>query len=141
MGQLTKVSTVGVLCVPLLFICVIVRTPNYSNWHPVTVVGNDVFSAFGVMAFAFVSNQIAFLNYMTLRGRGIIPWSKAVIIGISTSWVISMTFAVIGFVTFGSNVSENVVLSYGKDDALINFARIVVSFSLMLTYPMQVGFT
>ena len=89
------------------------------------------------MAFAFVSNQTAFLNYMSLKNNNIRRWAITTTIALTISLVISLTLAVIGYIAFGANVKSNILVAFPDNDNVINFARFVLAISMFFTYPMQ----
>ncbi len=90
------------------------------------------------MAFAFVSNQTAFLNYIELKNRNIKRWAVSTFIAITASLVISLTFAIIGYIALGENVKDNILKSFPETDPYINFAGFILAISMFFTFPMQV---
>jgi amino acid permease len=140
-GKLSKVSVVGVLCIPVIISCVTYRAlinPVGERPHvEFPFMGKHVFPAIGVMAFSFVCNQTAFMNYVSLKNRNIKRWSIATTIAFTASLIISLGLAIIGYVAFGANVESNLLMAFPKDDHVINFARFTLAISMFLTYPMQ----
>ena len=90
------------------------------------------------MAFAFVSNQTAFMNYLELKNRGIKRWSISTTMAITVSLAVSLSLAIIGYAAFGEDVQDNVLSSFPDHDPYINGARFILAISMFFTYPMQV---
>ncbi|KAF9159052.1 hypothetical protein DFQ26_006958 [Actinomortierella ambigua] len=103
--------------------------------HELTFVGNNVFPAIGVMAFALMSTQNAFMNFMTLKRPTRARWATTTGTAVFASWLISFVFALIGFLCFGADVQPNIFNSFPPQDTLINVGRGLLGFSMFLTYP------
>jgi sodium-coupled neutral amino acid transporter 11 len=62
-------------------------------------------------------------------------WSYAITVAAIISYLTSMTFAVIGYLSFGKDVQPNLFLNFPDDDALINVGRLALGISMVLTVP------
>ncbi|KAF9934833.1 hypothetical protein FBU30_010806 [Linnemannia zychae] len=136
-GSLAKVSMISVMTLPLILFAVAVRGMHYAPEHKRSYdfVGDNVFPAIGVMAFAMLSTQTAFLNFTTMAQPTRKAWGQATGIAVSLSWLISFVFAIIGFMAFGEDVQPNIFNSFPQTDNLINFGRVLLGFSMFLTFP------
>ncbi|KAG0249306.1 hypothetical protein BG011_009434 [Mortierella polycephala] len=136
-GSLARVSIVSVMLLPPILFAVAVRGFEYAPDHKRTYnfVGDNVFPAIGVMAFAMLSAQTAFLNFTTLKTPTRKAWGQATGVAVSLSWVISFVFAIIGFFSFGDDVQPNIFNSFPPTDGLINFGRFLLGLSMFLTFP------
>ena len=137
-GRLARWSIVSVLCIPLIIIVILVRAPAYiddDHTLPITVTGPNMCSALGIIAFAFACPHVAFSNYLSLQDQSSRGWYQTTVLATAMSWVISMVFAVTGFLVFGSNVQSNVFLNFATDDIIINIGRLVLGISMILTIP------
>ncbi|KAF9136221.1 hypothetical protein BGW39_003666 [Mortierella sp. 14UC] len=136
-GSLAKVSMISVMTLPPILFAVAVRGMYYAPEHKRSYefVGNNVFPAIGVMAFAMLSTQTAFLNFTTMAQPTRKAWGQATGIAVSLSWMISFVFAIIGFMAFGEDVQPNIFNSFPLTDGLINFGRGLLGFSMFLTFP------
>ncbi|KAG0218517.1 hypothetical protein BGX33_006995 [Mortierella sp. NVP41] len=136
-GSLAKVSMISVMTLPPILFAVAVRGMYYAPDHKRSYdfVGNNVFPAIGVMAFAMLSTQTAFLNFTTMAQPTRKAWGQATGIAVSLSWLISFVFAIIGFMAFGEDVQPNIFNSFPQTDGLINFGRSLLGFSMFLTFP------
>ncbi|KAF9143540.1 hypothetical protein BGX30_000156 [Mortierella sp. GBA39] len=136
-GSLAKVSMISVMTLPPILFAVAVRGMYYAPEHKRSYdfVGKNVFPAIGVMAFAMLSTQTAFLNFTTMAQPTRKAWGQATGIAVSLSWLISFVFAIIGFMSFGEDVQPNIFNSFPLTDGLINFGRGLLGFSMFLTFP------
>ncbi|KAI7861621.1 transmembrane amino acid transporter protein-domain-containing protein [Spinellus fusiger] len=137
-GSLARWSVVAVCCLPLILATILLRAPAYMPEEkiPLTVFGSDVFGALGIMAFAFTCSQVAFHNYLTLEHQSTRTWAMTTSISTFSSWVVSMIFAIIGFLCFGSNVQPNLFMNFAADDLVINIGRLALAGDMILTIPM-----
>ncbi|KAF9570692.1 hypothetical protein EC968_001476 [Mortierella alpina] len=136
-GSLARVSMISVMTLPPLLFAVAIRGFEYAPEHKRSYdfVGENVFPAIGVMAFAMLSAQTAFLNFATLAQPTRKAWGQATGIAVSLSWMISFVFAIIGFSAFGEDVQPNIFNSFPLTDGLINAGRGLLGFSMFLTFP------
>ncbi|KAF9340829.1 hypothetical protein BGZ91_012366 [Linnemannia elongata] len=104
-SSLLFVSMISVMTLPPILFAVAVRGMYYAPEHKRSYdfVGNNVFPAIGVMAFAMLSTQTAFLNFTTMAQPTRKAWGQATGIAVSLSWLISFVFAIIGFMSFGED--------------------------------------
>lgn len=140
-GSLARWSIISVLCLPVILLTILIRAPAYApNDEPIKleIIGDDVFGALGIMAFAFTCHQVAFNNFLTLEDQRTSSWKHTTILSTGLSWVISMTFAVIGYLCFGDKVQSNLFMNFAVDDPLINLGRFALSISMILTIPMGI---
>ncbi|KAI9487390.1 MAG: transmembrane amino acid transporter protein-domain-containing protein [Benjaminiella poitrasii] len=139
-GSLARWSIISVACLPIILLTILIRAPAYAPKEPITLewVGSDVFGALGIMAFAFTCHQVAFNNFLTLQDQSVNSWRHTTITSTSISWIISMTFAIIGYLCFGSNVQSNLFMNFESDDPVINLGRFALGISMILTIPMGI---
>ncbi|KAG0342269.1 hypothetical protein BG004_005707 [Podila humilis] len=136
-GSLARVSIVSVMCLPPLLFAVAYSGFQYAPDHQRSYdfVGDNVFPAIGVMAFAMLSTQTAFMNYQTMADPSKRAWAQATGLAVSLSWAISFVFAIIGFICFGDDVAPNIFNSFPLTDDLINYGRGLLGVSMFLTFP------
>ncbi|KAF9382605.1 hypothetical protein CPB97_007041 [Podila verticillata] len=136
-GSLARVSMISVMTLPPILFAVAYSGFQYAPDHKRSFdfVGDNVFPAIGVMAFAMLSTQTAFMNYQTLADPSKRTWAQATGIAVSLSWAISFVFAIIGFISFGEDVAPNIFNSFPLTDELINYGRGLLGFSMFLTFP------
>lgn len=139
-GSLARWSIISVLCLPIILLAILIRAPAYAPAEPIPLewVGSDVFGALGIMAFAFTCHQVAFNNYLTLEDQTTSSWKHTTIMSTGLSWIISMTFAVIGYMCFGDKVNSNLFMNFAADDPIVNIGRFALSISMILTIPMGI---
>jgi sodium-coupled neutral amino acid transporter 11 len=136
-GSLARWSIISVACLPVILITILIRAPAYAPKEsiPLEWIGDDVFGALGIMAFAFTCHQVAFSNFLTLQDQSTSSWRHTTIMSTALSWIISMTFAIVGYMCFGSNVQSNLFMNFASDDPIVNIGRFALSISMILTIP------
>ncbi|KAI8985820.1 transmembrane amino acid transporter protein-domain-containing protein [Pilobolus umbonatus] len=138
LGALAKWSIVSVLCLPVIILTLLLRAPTYSQQHesPLNWVGPDIFGALGILAFSFSCSHVCFSVFLSLKDQTSHSWSITTILATVMSWVVSMAFAVIGYLSFGNDLQPNLFLNFPADDLLVNIGRFTLGFSMILTIPM-----
>ncbi|KAF7724956.1 hypothetical protein EC973_000537 [Apophysomyces ossiformis] len=137
-GALARWSIVSVLLLPVMLISVLIRAPAYAPDHhaPLFSSGKDFLGALGIMCFAFVCTQVAFSNFLSQRNQSMTGWSWTAAISTVVSWLTSMGFAAIGYLSFGTDVDSNIFNNFPVDDNVINIGRLALGLSMVLTVPM-----
>ncbi|EPB82741.1 hypothetical protein HMPREF1544_10534 [Mucor circinelloides 1006PhL] len=137
-GALARWSAFSVLLLPVMILTVLIRAPVYAKDHeaPVLSVGRDPVAAMGIMSFAFVCSQVAFSNYLSQKNQSLPSWKYSSILSSLMSWGISISFAAIGYLSFGQDVTSNIFSNFPADDNVINVGRLALGLSMVLTVPM-----
>ncbi|KAG1459403.1 hypothetical protein G6F56_006169 [Rhizopus delemar] len=137
-GALAKWSAFAVLLLPIMILSVLIRAPAYAPEHqaPLFEVGKDPIGAMGIMSFAFVCSQVAFSNYLSQKNQSMTGWQVSSALSTFLSWSISILFAVIGYLSFGQDVTSNIFSNFPADDHIINIGRLALGLSMVLTVPM-----
>ncbi|KAL9546950.1 hypothetical protein MBANPS3_006407 [Mucor bainieri] len=137
-GSVARWSILSVLCLPLIIITLLVRAPAYSKSHesPLDWHGPDIFGALGILAFAFACSHVCFSVFLSLKDQTIKSWTITTTLASIMSWVVSISFAVIGYLSFGKDVQPNLFLNFPDDDLVVNIGRFALGFSMILTIPM-----
>lgn len=137
-GALARWSIVSVLCLPVIILTILIRAPAYipENYHiPLTVFGPEVFSAVGIMAFAFACSHVGFNNYLSQKNQSSRAWCLTTATATVMSWTVSMVFGLVGYLCFGDKVEPNLFLNFAPNDAIINVGRFALGFSMILSIP------
>ncbi|KAI8332857.1 transmembrane amino acid transporter protein-domain-containing protein [Chlamydoabsidia padenii] len=137
-GTLARWSAFAVFLLPIMVLTVLIRAPYYAGQHdaPMWSVGRDPVAATGMMSFAFVCSQVAFSNYLTQRNQSLSAWSKTSAFSTLLSWAISISFAIVGYLSFGVDADANIFSCFPMDDHVINIGRLALGLSMILTVPM-----
>ncbi|ORX95589.1 hypothetical protein K493DRAFT_282746 [Basidiobolus meristosporus CBS 931.73] len=137
-SPLAKFSVVSVCCLPIISLTVAIRAPKYAAEHDISYdfIGDNVLGAIGVMSFAFVVNQSAFLHFASLKNSTDKRWLKSTRNAVIGSVGLYIMFAVVGYMSFGSDIQDNIFKNFPADDPYINFARFCLFVTLLFTFPM-----
>lgn len=137
-GSVAKWSILSVLCLPVIIITLLIRAPAYAKSHesPLNWEGPDIFGALGILAFAFACSHVCFSVFLSLKDQTIRSWTITTTMASVMSWTVSISFAVIGYLSFGQDVEPNLFLNFPADDFVVNIGRFALGFSMILTIPM-----
>ncbi|KAJ1741362.1 hypothetical protein LPJ78_002423 [Coemansia sp. RSA 989] len=137
---LVKPSVLSTLCLPFIVVIVALRGPTYHTTPepvPKPVLGPSALPAIGVIAFAYSCTQTSYQSYQTLRHKTLSGWRTASAFASSLAVVIYLAFSIISYQSFGLDTQPNLLNNFDNSDQLANVARVLLAFSLTLTYPMQ----
>lgn len=136
-GAVARWSILSVLCLPVIIIALLIRAPAYTASHeaPMNWVGPDIFGALGILAFAFSCTHVCFSVYLSLTTQSTKAWTITCTLASVMTWVVSMSFAIIGYLSFGKDVQPNLFLNFPNDDVIVNIGRFTLGFSMILTIP------
>ncbi|KAI9487551.1 MAG: transmembrane amino acid transporter protein-domain-containing protein [Benjaminiella poitrasii] len=137
-GAVARWSILSVLCLPLILVTLLVRAPAYAKSHeaPLEWKGPDIFGALGILAFAFACSHVCFSVFLSLKEQTVKSWSITTTLASIMSWFVSISFALIGYLSFGKDVQPNLFLNFPDDDLMVNIGRFALGFSMILTIPM-----
>ncbi|KAI8089001.1 transmembrane amino acid transporter protein-domain-containing protein [Halteromyces radiatus] len=137
-GALARWSAFAVFLLPIMVLTVMIRAPLYAGQHdaPLLMLGRDPVAATGIMAFSFVCSQVVFSNYLSQRNQSLSAWAKTSSLSTFFSWTISISFAIIGYLSFGVDADANIFSNFPIDDPIINIGRLTLGISMILTVPM-----
>lgn len=142
-GKLSKVSVVGIVFLATIIGLVVYRSfinPFDAGQERAPVeykfFGSQIFSATAIISFAFVSNQVSFLNHQSLRHGTMRNWTVAMSAATTLALLISLALALCGYVAFGDLIQANILESFPPADDYINFAKLILSVGMIITYPM-----
>ena len=126
-------TTVAVICA--VFIKALVEERHGSGvW--LTVVGDNPSAALGILAFAFVCHDTAFLFYGSLRNASSSRWRKTTQLSLGLGFLICMCLAVPGYSTFTTETKGNILQNYDQADPVFIVVRLLFLLSTALTYPL-----
>ncbi|GAA5802316.1 hypothetical protein HPULCUR_007780 [Helicostylum pulchrum] len=137
-GSVASWSILSVLCLPLIILTLLIRAPAYAKSHesPLDWEGPDIFGALGILAFAFACSHVCFSVFLSLKDQTTKSWTITATLASIMSWTVSISFAVIGYLSFGKDVQPNLFLNFPDDDLVVNIGRFALGFSMILTIPM-----
>lgn len=146
MSSLSKTSVLSILSVIVIVLTVAIRGPTVAKEegirasdesHPYAFARSELFAGLGAMSFAFVCHHNSFLVYNSLKKRTPENWRLVTRISIWTSFALSVLMALMGYLSFFSLTKGDILNNFAPDDSAINFSRILLSFTMVFTYPME----
>jgi sodium-coupled neutral amino acid transporter 11 len=145
MSSLSNTSTFSVLSVCMIIVILCVRAPKESlaehRWERdkvgIEMMDQKFFAGVGAMSFAFVCHHSAFLVHGSLDNPTPKRFAKVLKGSIATSTFLSILLAVVGFLSFLSRTDGDLLQNFPADDEPINVARVLLSMTMVCTYPME----
>ena len=146
-SKIEKVSAVNVITVILIIIVVIYEYIKLDLIDNSSLLDGreyiyapqgfwDAWSVVGIIAFIFVNHDSGFLLFNTLKNATQKRWNILTFVSFMAAVVIIGLFSIIGYITFGQNIQDNILNNYGtKADVVITITRIVFVFTAALTFP------
>ncbi|XP_055611260.1 putative sodium-coupled neutral amino acid transporter 11 isoform X2 [Uranotaenia lowii] len=142
-SRLAKVSFLSLACVVVILLAVVYKliggdyavvpdTPE--SWR---FAHSDLIPAVGIMAFAFMCHHNTFLVYQSMRDATLERWEKVTHLSVGFAWLVATLFGIAGYCTFRALSQGDLLENYCWDDDLMNFARVLFSISILLTFPIE----
>ncbi|KAM3625041.1 uncharacterized protein V6R79_006031 [Siganus canaliculatus] len=108
-------------------------TPGYfpssaSSW-------TAVFNAMPTICFGFQCHVSCVPVFNSMSSKAIKPWGLVVTLSMIICLFVYTGTGVCGFLTFGSNVSQDVLMSYPPDDIAVAIARAFIVICVVTSYP------
>ncbi|XP_045888096.1 putative sodium-coupled neutral amino acid transporter 7 [Micropterus dolomieu] len=94
-----------------------------------------VFNAMPTICFGFQCHVSCVPVFDSMSRREIKPWGVVVTLSMLICLFVYTGTGVCGFLTFGSNVSQDVLMSYPPDDIAVAIARAFIVICVITSYP------
>ncbi|XP_063332645.1 sodium-coupled neutral amino acid transporter 7 [Pelmatolapia mariae] len=94
-----------------------------------------VFNAMPTICFGFQCHVSSVPVFNSMRRKEIRPWGVVVTFSMVICLFVYTGTGVCGFLTFGSNVSQDVLMSYPPDDIAVAIARAFIIVCVVTSYP------
>ncbi|KAM5295548.1 solute carrier family 38 member 8 isoform 2-T3 [Glossophaga mutica] len=95
----------------------------------------SVFSVFPTICFGFQCHEAAVSIYCSMRNQSLSHWALVSVLSLLACCLVYSLTGVYGFLTFGTEVSADILMSYPGDDGVIIVARVLFAISIVTVYP------
>ncbi|XP_003917294.2 putative sodium-coupled neutral amino acid transporter 8 isoform X1 [Papio anubis] len=95
----------------------------------------SVFSVFPTICFGFQCHEAAVSIYCSMHKRSLSHWALVSVLSLLACCLIYSLTGVYGFLTFGTEVSADILMSYPGNDMVIIVARVLFAVSIVTVYP------
>ncbi|XP_077374729.1 sodium-coupled neutral amino acid transporter 7 isoform X1 [Festucalex cinctus] len=102
--------------------------PSSSTW-------TAVFNAMPTICFGFQCHVSCVPVFNSMSKKALKPWGLVVTLSMIICLFVYTGTGVCGFLTFGSNVSQDVLMSYPPDDIAVAIARAFIVLCVVTSYP------
>ncbi|XP_023101010.2 putative sodium-coupled neutral amino acid transporter 8 [Felis catus] len=103
-------------------------TQSPSSW-------TSVFSVFPTICFGFQCHEAGVSIYCSMTHRSLSHWALVSVLSLLACCLVYSLTGVYGFLTFGAEVSADILMSYPGDDVVIIVARALFGVSIVTVYP------
>ncbi|CAK6436833.1 unnamed protein product [Pipistrellus nathusii] len=104
------------------------KVTSPSSW-------TSVFSVFPTICFGFQCHEAAVSIYCSMRNQSLSHWALVSVLSLLACCLVYSLTGVYGFLTFGTAVSADILMSYPGDDGVIIVARVLFAVSIVTVYP------
>ncbi|KAK4181106.1 transmembrane amino acid transporter protein-domain-containing protein [Triangularia setosa] len=143
-AKLAKASTFALVSMGVIVFTVVVQAglveveergevKGWEGW----VLGEGIWSAIGVISFAFVCHHNSLLIYGSLEKPTIDRFSKVTHYSTAVSMFACLLMALAGFLTFGDKTQGNVLNNFPADNTMVNVARLCFGLNMLTTLPLE----
>ncbi|XP_021112310.1 putative sodium-coupled neutral amino acid transporter 8 [Heterocephalus glaber] len=95
----------------------------------------SLFSVFPTICFGFQCHEAAVSIYCSLRPRSLSHWALVSVLSLLACCLVYSLTGVYGFLTFGTEVSADILMSYPGNNTAIITARVFFAVSIVTIYP------
>ncbi|CAO1365557.1 unnamed protein product [Diamesa serratosioi] len=141
-SRLARISFISLVCIMLILLAVLYKQVILNFFRPKTpdawkFAHGDVIGSLGVFSYAFFCHHNTFLVYHSMQNATLQRWEKVTHISVGFAWAFAFLFGIAGYATFRELSQGDLLENYCFDDDLMNFARILFSISILLTFPIE----
>lgn len=108
-------------------------SPGYIPTRPSS--WTAVFNAMPTICFGFQCHISSVPVFNSMRKRDLKPWGGVVTAGMIICLFVYTGTGVCGFLSFGANVDQDVLMSYPSDDIAVAIARAFIVICVVTSYP------
>lgn len=144
LSSFAATSSLSLVAVALIVIMVTARAPAAAQEQGIVAssesykfIDSHLFSGIGTMSFAFVCHQGAFIVLDSLDNPTVERWNTVTNISVAAALVVSLILVLVGFCNFLDSTDADILNNFSQDDSAINVARLLLAFTMILTYPVN----
>ncbi|KAF6289087.1 solute carrier family 38 member 8 [Rhinolophus ferrumequinum] len=95
----------------------------------------SIFSVFPTICFGFQCHEAAVSIYCSMRNQNLSHWALVSVLSLLACCLVYSLTGVYGFLTFQTEVSADILMSYPGNDGVIIVARVLFAVSIVTVYP------
>ncbi|XP_075238913.1 solute carrier family 38 member 8-like [Convolutriloba macropyga] len=129
-------STMGSIVVVLIVIVMFKSSDRIQNWDPgyfQTFSWWPFLKVFPMMIYAYDCHPTAVVVYCSMERRNILQWSFIVILVSFAASIGFTTVAVLGYLTFGPHLKDDILFNYDDTNIFVFLARLALLVSLTMS--------
>lgn len=144
MASLDKTSALSFTAVIIIVFTVTIEGSRVSPYKDLSgldsshlIINQQWFAGAGTMAFAFVCHHNSFVIFTSLKNPTQRRWNITTHSSLAISVFFSMWLAIAGFFNFQQQTDGDILNNFSYDNGTANFARALLAFTMVFTYPME----
>ncbi|XP_072492275.1 solute carrier family 38 member 8 isoform X1 [Notamacropus eugenii] len=106
-----------------------------THWSPRSSSWFAVFNVFPTICFGFQCHEASVSIYQSMYNQNLSHWTMVSVAAMLACCLIYSLTGLYGFLTFGDNVSADVLMSYPGNDTVVIVARFLFGVSIVTVYP------
>ncbi|XP_036605956.1 putative sodium-coupled neutral amino acid transporter 8 [Trichosurus vulpecula] len=106
-----------------------------THWSPRPSSWLAVFNVFPTICFGFQCHEASISIYCSMYNQNLSHWTVVSVAAMLACCLIYSLTGLYGFLTFGDNVSADVLMSYPGNDIVVIIARFLFGVSIVTIYP------
>ncbi|CDO92757.1 unnamed protein product [Kluyveromyces dobzhanskii CBS 2104] len=143
-SKLSKTSMLALLGLIVIVFIIVVKAPLVSgeykgsfNSHQLFITPR-IFQGISVISFALVCHHNTSFIFFSLRNPSLKRFNQLTHVSLILSCIVCLTTAYSGFLNFKDKTEGNILNNFPSDDNLINFARLLLGFNMLTTFPLEI---
>ncbi|KAM9063820.1 putative sodium-coupled neutral amino acid transporter 8 isoform X2 [Sarcophilus harrisii] len=126
--------TLSILCILIIFP---LSAPQEISFQKYTRPSSwlAVFNVFPTICFGFQCHEASISIYSSMYNQNLSHWTVVSVAAMLACCLIYSLTGLYGFLTFGDNVSADVLMSYPGNDTMVIVARFLFGVSIVTVYP------
>lgn len=143
MASLSISSMISIVAIGVIVLIVAVRAPAVSEVtasddpQGLNFLSSNMFAGLGAISFAYTCHHSAFIVQQSLHNPTTARWKKVSNYSVAVALAASLMLSISGYAAFYSDTKGDVLNNFTAGDSSVNFARILLAFTMVFTFPME----
>ncbi|QEU60232.1 Avt2 [Kluyveromyces lactis] len=143
-SKLSKTSMLALLGLIAIVIIIVVKAPLVNGEYKGTFhlhqlfITPRIFQGISVISFALVCHHNTSFIFFSLRNPSLKRFNQLTHVSLILSCIVCLTTAYSGFLNFKDKTEGNILNNFPSDDNVINFARLLLGFNMLTTFPLEI---
>lgn len=143
-SKLSKTSMLALLGLIAIVLIVVIKAPLVTSEYKGSFVLSEIlitpkiFQGISVISFALVCHHNTSFIFFSLKNPSLKRFNQLTHVSLALSCIVCLTMAYAGFLNFKDKTEGNILNNFPSDDNVINFARLLLGFNMLTTFPLEI---